>query len=131
MEKIYKMCQPAECIYYPYDPMRPLARINNLLALSAWEDQLNTVCRDAGSKWFKKTSIFEKNLLFLVAPIFVENWIDDELAPEDFRFSQSNIFHESAKRLLKPMKTQYRCSCNGRTYCNRNSCCASVGSTVV
>jgi hypothetical protein len=103
------MCQPSERIFYPYDPTQPPTRISNLLALSAWEDQLNLVCREAG-----------------VAPIFVENWIDDEIEPENFTFGQGNIFHESAKRLVKLMKTDYKCSCSERTYCNRNACCASV-----
>jgi hypothetical protein len=103
------MCKAAERVNYPYEPLRPPTAISNLLALAAWEDHLNFVCRNAG-----------------IAPIFVENWIDDERAPENFTFIQGNILHESARKLIKVMDIDYNCACNGQQYCNRGQCCASV-----
>ncbi|KAI6183744.1 Histone-lysine N-methyltransferase SUV39H1-A [Aphelenchoides bicaudatus] len=105
-EKIHTMCKEFERINYPYDPKQPPKRIATLLALSVWEDQLSAVCRQAG-----------------IAPIFVENWIDHEVAPDNFEFGQGNRFDKSAKKLLKHMKIEFKCACNGRTYCERGKCC--------
>lgn len=106
-EKIKEKCKQEERSHFPYNT--PQTRITWLLRFHAWEDALNKACREA-----------------MVAPIYVENWHDDEVAPPNFVFGQQNIFHKSAKSILKPLMPEIHCLCQGSSYCKRDSCCSSL-----
>lgn len=84
-----------------------IKNVPRLLDLHAFEDALNLICRKA-----------------TVAPIYVENWIDDELTPLNFTFHQGNLFHSSAHKAIKSLTLNIDCGCRLATYCKRGQCCA-------
>ncbi|KAI6172339.1 Histone-lysine N-methyltransferase [Aphelenchoides besseyi] len=97
------LCNPNDIPYFPYEvPLRgERERIDTCRA--KWEDRLNAVCTAAG-----------------VAPIYVENWVDDELAPKDFKFIQRNIIRDDVYLEFThvPKALGVRCECE-------NSCSTS------
>ncbi|KAI6214319.1 hypothetical protein M3Y94_00253500 [Aphelenchoides besseyi] len=107
VKKIRLICKPEELVKYPYGDKRK-ARIDRLLYLANWEDQLNLECEKAG-----------------VAPIFVENWtVDSKEPPKDFKFIQQNVIGKEAFEVFDymPMQRPNTCDCEGNCGPKSNCC---------
>lgn len=111
-EVIKKNCRPNESLYYPYHNSLTISDFPQLSKIMLWEDRWNEVCREAG-----------------IAPLQIENWIDDECEPPDFRFIQFNQFHGDALKLLESMKMKVKkCKCDGSIESKGKHCSTLLGS---
>ncbi|KAI6197260.1 hypothetical protein M3Y94_01203300 [Aphelenchoides besseyi] len=107
---IRSLCNPADIPNYPYDVRLEEERLKKFCQLAQWEDRINGVCARAG-----------------VASIYVENWIDDELAPEDFKFIQRNLIRDDVFEQFnfEPLRKGLNCNCESNC-AGLQTCCYTL-----
>ncbi|CAD5218332.1 unnamed protein product [Bursaphelenchus okinawaensis] len=114
--KIKKRCDYRDKIYYPYHKNQQLypARMQSFRKLVEWEYELNLV-----------------NKRFKVAPIYIENWVDDAREPIHFQYGQKNRITADAEAVFgEGSLVKQKCDCKPR--CLPESCsCAKVEGTTL
>ncbi|KAL3106560.1 hypothetical protein niasHT_016682 [Heterodera trifolii] len=86
-------------------------------ACHRWEDEMNAVIR-----------VWEKRNKCKQAPIYVENWVDDQIPPTDFAFVLENTFSSRVQQYMKGfLKLEFcMCKANGLTCGAAVNCCSEI-----
>ncbi|CAD5235700.1 unnamed protein product [Bursaphelenchus xylophilus] len=88
---------------HPYVPLygNPEANLLFQRRCMKWETEMNLI-----------------NLSKGIAPLYVENWVDDEAAPDDFFFCTEYIYHTSAEGIVQSNMSNKRC--DKQRHCCKN-----------